>query len=217
MKQEQLNEILRLHALWLNGDPNGKRANLRYANLRYANLSGANLSCANLSYANLSCADLSYANLSCAYLSGANLRDANLRDANLSRAYLSYANLSGANLSAANLSGAKLGGANLSGAKLPRFQLPQTKAIRGFKKLKDGVICELRIPAKAKRTASLVGNKCRAEYAVVLSGAGVSSHDGRTRYAVGETVRPDSYDDDIRVECTNGIHFFRTREEAERY
>jgi len=34
-------------------------------------------------------------------------------------------------------------------------------------------------------------------------------------YRVGELVYPDSYDPDIRVECTHGIHFFLTREEAE--
>ena len=36
-------------------------------------------------------------------------------------------------------------------------------------------------------------------------------------YRVGAEVRPDSYDDDPRVECTNGIHFFLTRAETEEY
>jgi hypothetical protein len=60
-----LPEVLRLHALWLNGDPTGQRANLSEANL-----SGANLSEANLSEANLSGADLSRANLSKTILEG---------------------------------------------------------------------------------------------------------------------------------------------------
>jgi hypothetical protein len=34
-------------------------------------------------------------------------------------------------------------------------------------------------------------------------------------YRQGETVRPDSYSDDIRLECAPGIHFCLTREEAE--
>jgi hypothetical protein len=33
-------------------------------------------------------------------------------------------------------------------------------------------------------------------------------------YKEGEIVVADSYDDDIRIECTNGIHFFMTRKEA---
>jgi hypothetical protein len=87
-----ISQTLRLHTLWLAGDPAGVRANLIDANLSDANLNSANLSGANLSYANLRDANLSYANLSYAILSyadlrdadlsGANLRDANLRDAN---------------------------------------------------------------------------------------------------------------------------------------
>ena len=83
MTNNELAEILRLHALAMRNDPAGVRANLSRANLSGANLSGAYLSGADLSRANLS-----RANLSGAYLSGAYL----------SRAYLSGANLSGANL-----------------------------------------------------------------------------------------------------------------------
>ena len=72
MEQSKLNEILRLHKLWLD-DKGGERANLRYANLRYANLRYANLRYANLSNVNLSYVDLRGANLSNANLRGANL------------------------------------------------------------------------------------------------------------------------------------------------
>jgi hypothetical protein len=79
------------------------------------------------------------------------------------------------------------------------------------------------IPAAAKRTASLVGRKCRAEYAQVLGIDGedgealreaISDYDSDYVYRVGEMVYPDSYDDDPRVECTHGIHFYLTRQEA---
>jgi uncharacterized protein YjbI with pentapeptide repeats len=64
MKTEQLTEILRLHASWLESK-GGNRANLSGANLISANLSGANLiSGADLRSANLSGADLSGAGLS---------------------------------------------------------------------------------------------------------------------------------------------------------
>ena len=103
MTQEKLNETLKLHEMWLEGN-GGKKADLSYADLSYADLS-----CANLSYADLSYADLSYANLSCTDLSNTSLNGVDLSDADLS-----YANLSGASLSDADLSYANLSGANLS-------------------------------------------------------------------------------------------------------
>jgi hypothetical protein len=38
-----------------------------------------------------------------------------------------------------------------------------------------------------------------------------------TIYKTGCEVFPDSFDPDPRVECSHGIHFFITREEAEAY
>ena len=73
MNTEELENILRLHKMWLNGNENGVRANLGGSDLR-----DADLSYANLNYVNLSEANLSYANLSSANLSGANLSDADL-------------------------------------------------------------------------------------------------------------------------------------------
>ena len=168
---------------------------------------------ANLSRANLSRADLSWANLSWANLSRANLVGADLSEANLSRADLSWANLSRADLS----------WADLSWANLPKFQIPQEGSLVVWKKLAGGVLCKMLIPEEARRTATLVGRKCRAEYVKVLELVNCSEtvacdkHTGNTPYEVGKIVRPDSYNDDIRIECTNGIHFFLTREEAEEY
>ena len=53
MNADQINEIVRLHGLWLAGINGGVRANLRDANLSGANLSGADLRYADLRYANL--------------------------------------------------------------------------------------------------------------------------------------------------------------------
>ena len=117
MTQIELNEILRKHKLWMDGDKNGSEADLSGANLRWANLSEADLSGANLRWADLSGANLSEADLSEADLSGADLSGANLRWANLSEADLSGSDLRWADLSGANLSEADLSGADLSGAK----------------------------------------------------------------------------------------------------
>ena len=202
-------------------------ADLRDADLRGANLYDANLRCANLRGANLYDADLRDANLRGANLRGANLRGANLRcadlrDADLRDANLYDANLRGANLYDANLRGANLYDANLRDVKNLVFQIiPEEGAFIGWKKLKGGVIAKLEIPADAKRNSTPIGRKNRAEFVRVLELFGadetVSQHDGETVYRVGEIVRPDLYNDDIRLECTNGIHFFITRAEAEAY
>jgi hypothetical protein len=53
-------------------------------------------------------------------------------------------------------------------ADLPSFQIvPEKGSFIGFKKI-NGIIIELEIPENAKRTSSLVGGKCRAEFAKVI-------------------------------------------------
>ena len=180
----------------------------------------AALEAALASRANLSRADLSGANLS-----GANLYGADLSGADLSVAKLSVANLSGADLYGANLSGANLYGADLSGAKNAELAIAMTRIVGegtliGWKKCKNNVIVKLRIPEDAKRSHAF-GRKCRAEFVDVLEifGAevGISLHDEETEYRVGQRVTPDSFDDNWQDECSNGIHFFITRLEAENY
>ena len=90
----------------------------------------------------------------------------------------------------------------------------------GWKKCSGGVIVKLRIPSDAKRSHAF-GRKCRAEFADVIEviGAdfGISSHDGETRYEAGKRVIPDSFDENWQDECSNGVHFFISRVEAENY
>ena len=200
MKPENLKETLDSHKKWLLGKPDGTKADLQYAYLQYANLRDANLRDADLRRANLQGADLRRANLRGAYLRDADLRRANLR---------------GADLRDANLRNA-----NLRDAYLPHFQIPAGDLI-AYKKLANGIIATLKIESHSERTASLVGRKCRCSGALVLAlSNGTSGRDDRgtgTKYNIGEYVYPDKYDDDIRVECTHGIHFFLTRKEAEEY
>jgi hypothetical protein len=196
------------------------RKDLSGANLRGANLSGANLSDAYLSGAYLRDAYLSGANLSGAYLSGAYLRDAYLSGANLSGAYLSDAYLSGAYLSGANLSGAYLSDAKDADLAIAMTRILPEGSLIGWKKCQDNVIVKLRIPEEAKRSHAF-GRKCRAEYVDVLEviGAefGISRHDGKTKYVVGQRVVPDSFSEDWMEECDPGIHFFLSKLEAEAY
>ena len=215
MTKKELREIIKSHEKWLN-NYNGERANLSGANLSRANLSGANLSGADLSYA---------------YLIGADLSDANLSGANLSYAYLSDANLIGADLSGANLSRANLSGANLSDAKYNvhtafyALQCPDEGSFIGYKKAHDHIV-KLEILADAKRS-SATSRKCRCSAAKVISITTVdgsadvaeiaSDRDANFVYRVGEVVHVDDFDDSRWNECSTGIHFFITRDEAVRY
>jgi len=159
-----------------------------------------------------------------AKLWGANLQGANLLDANLQGANLLDANLQDADLQGANLRDANLRGAELWGANLPFFGIPEQGEIQGWKVVENGVAL-VRVPPDANRTGSLIGRKCRAEYVVterivLADGSEPREVEGKSNgaiYRVGETTYPDSYNDDPRVECTHGIHFFLTRREAEEW
>ena len=204
MDDKELERILEKHRKWLNYEEGGECANLSGANLRSANLSGADLSYANLRNANLNSANLRYADLRGADLRGANLRDANLKNADLR-------------------------GADLSNIIVDKYTTgyflacPEKGSFIGFKKVECYII-ELEIPANAKRS-SATSRKCRCEFAKVLSITNIDGSDSgltevvnrnykKTIYKVGEMVYPDSFDENRWNECSNGIHFFITREEA---
>ena len=193
------------------------------ANLRHANLSGANLYGANLSGANLGCADLSGANLGCADLSDADLSCANLRDANLGCADLGYADLSDADLSCANL-----WSTDLSCVKNIFFPMacPEKGSFIAFKKAGFYII-ELFIPSNAKR-CSATSRKCRCSKAKVISITTLSgdktnitevhsTYDPNFIYKLGEYVEVKNFDNNRWNECSTGIHFFITRQEAVNY
>ena len=81
--EAQIKADLRLHELYQQGHPEGRRLDWAGADLKGANLEGANLKEANLKEANLKGADLEGANLKEADLKGANLKEADLKGANL--------------------------------------------------------------------------------------------------------------------------------------
>ena len=217
-----------LYGVDLNGT-NLYGANLIKADLRVAYLIKADLREATLIRANLSGADLKEANLSGAILSGANLYGVDLRGADLIGT-----NLSGADLSGANLRGANLRGANLRGAKnIPSYVChlvcPEEGSFIGFKKAYATVpdsreaIVKLLITEDAKRSSATT-RKCRCDKAKVIS---ITSLDGKEnfttaysyydrifQYTVGQTVIIDDFDEDRWNECSTGVHFFITREEA---
>ena len=155
--------------------------------------------------------------------------------ANLSDADLRYANLSDANLRYADLSDANLSGANLSGAVYNEYtafftlQCPEDGAFIGYKKCGQYII-KLQITDTARRS-SATNRKCRASEVLVLD---IQNIDGTesglteylynddytkngTLYKIGEITKSDSFDENRWNECSNGIHFFITRQEAVNY
>jgi hypothetical protein len=187
-------------------------ADLCDANLRDADLRGADLRGADLYGADLRNANLCGANLFCADLYGANLRNTNLRDADLRNT---------------DLRDADLRNADLRGANLPVYSIVPTGTFIAYKKA-SGCVVTVIIPAAAKRTSTLTSRKCRAEFVYVKRITDIQNPDKNvtevrgnynsdTIYRVGTKVEPDRYCDDIRLDCSHGINFFITYEEAERY
>ena len=196
MNPEKLSEILKQHKLWLKtrftDNVQGQRAYLQRAYLRGADLRGADLY-------------------------GADLRDADLY---------------GADLRDANLYGADLYGADLRGA--APLQCPEEGSFIGFKKAINmnpngtfnNVIVKLKITENAKRS-SATSRKCRCSEAEVLSITSIdgtvsydnanSRHDRNFEYKTGEKVTVDDFNEDRWNECSTGIHFFITRQEAVDY
>ena len=153
---------------------------------------------------------------------GADLRSADLRSAYLRSAYLTGADLTGADLRSADLRGAYLTGADLKKIQSYFQVIPEEGSFIGWKKA-NGCLIKLEIPAKAKRHNSLGGRKCRASYVKALQiwdsdGNEINeccgSHDKKTIYKIGRLTKPDKYDPSPLKECSNGIHFFITKQEA---
>ena len=213
-RQAELDKVLALHVKWLEDSDSyvGRRADLSGAWLAGASLRGANLQHADMSYATLTGADLT----------GADLR---------------YVNLTGADLTGADLTGAQtcrasLGLTNLDGAKLPSPIVDLTACKVGYKKVWNGdrterVVIELRFPKGTKLTSTIFGRKCRASRALVAQCV-TPGHENETEfrslydnsfvYRVGETAKPTKrFNNSSTIECTSGIHFFVTEEEAENY
>ena len=220
-----LEEILNKHKKWLNGEIGGEKADLsdtdlRHVDLRGRNLTGVNLRSADLSYASLSYADLSYADLIDTDLFHVDLSCTNLSNANLNKADLSGTNFNNANLKYANLKDIKYN----ENTSCFALQCPEEGSFIGYKKANNKIV-KLLITKDSKRS-SATSRKCRCSKAKVLSISNMenteeyneahSNYDYNFIYKVGEIVKVDNFDEDRWNECSPGIHFFMTRDEAVR-
>ena len=201
ISQEELNEILEKHEMWLKNKKSGKRADLMGTDLGYVELR----------WVDLSYAELMGANLSNANLSNANLSDVNLKNANLKNTDLTNADLTGIKTNIHTI------GYNLA--------CPEKGSFIGYKKA-NGYIIELLILENAKRSSATT-YKCRCDKAKVLdiedayTGKKIektkSDYDPEFIYRVGEIVTVEDFDDNRWNECSTGIHFFVNKENALNY
>lgn len=208
ISKEELEKILENHRCWcerwLQGKANYKdemRANLSWTDLSRTDLSGSNLSGANLS--------------------GANLSEADLCDADIYKAIVRRVKaLDSAHPMACPDIGSFIG--------WKKACVEEFGDIVTFKRKRTEVIIKLQIPEHAKRL-SATGRKCRCDEAKVLD---IQSLDGKSlpegtiahskydysfTYEIGKTVKVNDFDDNRWNECSAGIHFFITRQEAVDY
>ena len=153
----------------------------------------------------------------------ANLEGANMSGANMSGADMSYANMRNADMHGANMSDADMSGAII----IFPICCPDTGSFIGWKKVRGEYIAQLEIPEDAKRL-SATGRKCRCDKTKVLSiqnadgtpadvQEAASLRDETFLYRVGEIVSVENFDENRWNECSTGIHFFITRQEAVDY
>jgi hypothetical protein len=208
-------------------EDNSIKGTLLEAIKKDAYLRGADLRGADLRGADLRGADLRDADLRDAFLQGADLRGADLQGAYLRDAYLQGADLRDAYLQGADLQDAKID--DIEKYKSNFWIIPEQGSFEAWKKLANNSLAKLLIPAKAKRTCNLKNRKCRAEYVKVLA---IWNEDGKkitegkskgegdavtVKYTVGKITKADSFDDSILIDCSHGIHFFVTKQEAKDY
>ena len=148
------------------------------------------------------------------------------------RANLCSADLCGADLCCADLCCADLYGAKLDNIRYGdttsffALQCPEKGAFIGYKKARSKII-ELEICADALRS-SATSRKCRCSKAKVLSITNIdgsdsgiteieSNYDPNFIYRIGDIISVNNFDADRWHECSTGIHFFITRNEAAMY
>jgi hypothetical protein len=125
--QEELNNILSLHKKWLQGNPEGIRANLYGVDFSGTDFSGADLTKANFFDADFTGANFTRTNFTSTNLTRANFSEANFTGADLSGANCSKTNFSDANFYKANFFGANLTEVNCFGANFSGVNLFEVK------------------------------------------------------------------------------------------
>ena len=219
------------------------QANMRYVNLSKADCTGATFHDVNMDNMTANYTRFMNCNFSHVSMIGGNLWRADLNgcdfhDVDMTHVKVDAANFSGSTFGRVNFR-------EIYGSPIPfhnvdlydcqeiperiynQFNILPEGELIGWKRLDNDFIAKLLIPADAKRSCSS-RRKCRASYVKVLivdkaddlsygNYIGHSVSYPETVYEVGNFVYPDWFDENKWHECSNGIHFFITREEAVNY
>ena len=160
------------------------------------------------------------ADLTCVDLIGVDLIGADLRFAILYGANLTSANLTSANLYGANLSYSDLTNTILDEKEQCRKGIVLTEPMIGYKKSDEYKIITLEMPIGSK-VFSINNKKRRTNKCKVIDMQGETElsswYDNDFKYHVGDEIEITDFDERYNAECSTGIHFFLTREEAEKY
>ena len=239
----EFNAMVNRHEQWLDGEPGGERLVLDGARLPYLRIVGRDLRQACLTNCDLEGLKLIRSNCSGADLSGCCLNHASIQDNYLSKCNLQHTRLVNARIEQMTMKGSNFHGADLTSADLTELAMtpeewadlykerrivPETGPFTAWKLVKDYII-ELHIPESAERVGGLISRKCRVSYAYVAAILNERTHEPddtrvvttghkkQTAYEVGQHVYPDQFDGRTTMECTHGIHCYRTLEEVTRF
>ncbi len=195
-----------------------------YANLEGASFKNAYLRNTDFSQANLQRVEFEGARISSTDFTGADLRAANFRDCeaelHLGPNKFRTSDLRGCIAHASFFKRTNMVGVKLDDDLAKRLTIIPEGEFVAWKKTREGVM-KIRIPASARRSNATT-RKCRAEYVVPIEmPEGYtechSSYDYGFTYRLNEIARCNAWNHDRWMECSGGIHFFLTREEAENY
>lgn len=212
------------------------RHGMNFSGSRFHNVSfkGITMSGADFSMCNMDGVDFSDAMMSACRFNGTSIRNSSFEGAGLVDSCMVMTTIMNTRFKNADMSETVFHNAMIESsptfkdAHFQHLQLPEGDII-GWKAVAMTIV-KLRIPPEARRTSSIVGCECRAEFAEVLSietlgGDALKRTENKAslniqpslEYVVGARVYPDSYNDDPTVECTHGIHFFTTKKLALEY
>ena len=169
-----------------------------------------------------------------AYAYKSEWKSSSFRRCSFRNTYLSESTLDHINIYYSNLVNAKLFGSNIKNIQYNyataffALQCPEEGSFIGWKQAGDEhkYLVKLLITEDAKRSSATT-RKCRCSKAKVLSIEPIddspeveeieSGYDSEFIYKVGEYVEVGDFDEDRWKECSTGIHFFLTKQEALNY
>lgn len=175
---------------------------MSYSDARYSTFTGASMSNTDASYSwfHLSAVD------QCVF-----------EQVNLSYTNFLKANLHESTFDACNMHGARLGHAyDVDESAVELTRICPDGWITGYKALRGGALCKLRVPENAQRSNGTT-RWCRASTVRVIDGWGFSSFDPTMEYRPSKVINCAKPFEENRFIDGSGIYFFLTEEEARDY